>query len=490
MKKASGPATLHEWSRAHIVTPILNAGQGIAVVTIATVSAGAPEGSGSGLQGPALLGVIFAASCLVTGASFLAWRFNEFRLGDDAVYHRKGILFRQSKQARLDRLQAVDVVQPLIPRIFGFSEVKVEVAGGRGSAVRLQYFRADDAEALRNEVLALAAGVKRGRTPSSAGDHSSTTVAAVAPTAEAPEREIYRVPAGRLLASFALSWTTIALLTLVAGGMVVGALIPGIAWNSGSAAGAGAAGGGMIAGFAAVFGYVAALWPHFNTGFNFTAGIAADGIRLSHGLLDTRRQTVPPGRIQAIRLRQSLLWRRLGWWNITVNVAGYQDEQGLESTLLPVGTRSEALHALWLVLPDLGDPDPAGTIATAMNGVGAENGFTASPARSWIFDPFQWKRRGVRATDRALLIRRGLFVREFFVIPHERTQSLLIRQGPLQQALRLATIVVHSTHGPVRPVAGHLDLDDARQLIEAQARRAREGRARQTPEQWMAAVSR
>ncbi len=136
----------------------------------------------------------------------------------------------------------------------------------------------------------------------------------------------------------------------------------------------------------------------------------------------------------------------------------------------------------------MGDPDPRGTVSAALSGKGADNGFTASPPRSMIYDLLQWRHRGVRATDRALLIRRGLLVREVFVIPHERTQSLAIRQGPLQRLLRLADIEVHSTNGPVRPVAEHLDVDDALRIIADQAARAREGRARQTPEQWAAAV--
>jgi putative membrane protein len=225
-----------------------------------------------------------------------------------------------------------------------------------------------------------------------------------------------------------------------------------------------------------------------NRGFNFTAGISEDGIRLRHGLIETRRQTVPPGRVQAVRLRQSLLWRRKDWWQISINVAGYQDDQAAVSTLLPVGTREDALMALWLVLPDLGDPDPAGTVSRAMSGIGGEGGFTASPRSARWVDPIQWRQRGVRATDRALFVRQGRLVKELHVIPHERTQSMAIRQGPLEKRLGLANVEVHSTKGPVQPVAHHLAVDDAIALFDAQAERAHQGRARQTPEQWMSAV--
>jgi putative membrane protein len=306
---------------------------------------------------------------------------------------------------------------------------------------------------------------------------------------------VYQVPPGRLIGSILASWWT--LVTVGAIVAVVVAIVVAGAVAVEDFAGDAVASGGGIEGFlssgaygvaSGLFAFFAVGWARFSSGFGFTAGIAADGIRLQHGLLDTRRQTVPPGRVQAVRLQQPLPWRRFDWWRITINVAGYQDEQEAVSTLLPVGPKKDALYALWLVLPDLGDPDPAGTISAALPGVGAENGFTATPRRAWVVDPFQWRRRGGLATGRALLIRQGLFARDVVVVPHEKTQSLAIRQGPLQRLLSLATVEVHSTHGTIQPVAHHLDLRDAIALLEAQATRARAARERQTPEQWMARV--
>lgn len=491
-----------EWTRSHVVTPYINAAQGFVVILIATfASLGQdPEAFKDPKTLPIALVACVVGGLLMVGFAFLAWRVNEYRIGDDAVYHRKGILFKQQRQARLDRLQAVDVVQPLLARVFGFAETKVEVAGGRSSTISIRFLTVDDAENLRNEVLALAAGYRGGATAAGAssqvtGAPSQSTGAPTDALAEipqswsrgavaaAPERPIFSVPFGRLIGSIVVSWTfvSVIIVALIVGGSMT--------WLADADSRTSDAGGGVSAIFA-IISVGAILWNQLNANASFTAGIAADGIRLSHGLLDTRRQTVPPGRVQALAIKQSLLWRRFDWWKVTLNVAGYQDQQEAVSTLLPVGSRKQALDALWLVLPDLGDPDPAGTVSSAMVGIGSENGFTASPGRSWIFDPFQWRHRGVRATERALLIRRGLFVHEFFVIPHERTQSLAIRQGPLQRWLHLATIEVHSTKGPVVPIAGHLDLTDAVALITEQADRAREGRKRQSPEQWMEAVSR
>ncbi|WHP19109.1 PH domain-containing protein [Cellulomonas sp. ES6] len=95
------------------------------------------------------------------GYSAIAWRMTRFAVTDDAVHLRSGVLFRQQRQARLDRLQAVDVVQPLLARILGLSELRLEVAGGAGSAVSLAFLREAEAEQLRAELLARAAGLHR-----------------------------------------------------------------------------------------------------------------------------------------------------------------------------------------------------------------------------------------------------------------------------------------------------------------------------------------
>ena len=93
---------------------------------------------------------------------------SSYSIDAEALHLRTGVLNRQQRQARLDRLQAVDVVQPLLARFIGLAELRIEVAGGKGSAVRLSYLREGEAQNLRRVLLARAAGLSveraRGRT--------------------------------------------------------------------------------------------------------------------------------------------------------------------------------------------------------------------------------------------------------------------------------------------------------------------------------------
>jgi putative membrane protein len=382
-----------------------------------------------------------------------------FAIDDEAVYLHSGVLFRQQRKARLDRLQAVDIVQPVLARILGLAELKLEVAGGQGSAVSLAFLKEGDAAALRAELLARAAGVHR------AGGE---------PAPEAPpEQHVLEVPPARLVAGMVRSGAAIVL----ALGLV--AIVVVVATTREFAA--------VLAALPASFGFVAFYWGRFSTEFNFKAAISPAGIGLKHGLLEARSQTVPPGRVQALSLTQGLFWRGPGWWRVEINVAGYagQAHQVNDNVLLPVGDRDQALVAIWLVLPDLGVADPRALLAAAMDGKGEAEGFTTMPRRARWLDPFAWSRAGYVVTDRALLIRRGWLVHRLVIVPHERTQSLGLVQGPLQRVLRVASLVVHSTPGPVRPRVPHLAADVASGLLREQTERARAARAGAGPELWM-----
>ena len=406
-----------------------------------------------------------AVLLIIAGSFFLSWWFTRYQLTADHIRVHSGVLFRQQRQARLDRVQAIDIVQPLLARIFGLAELRFEVADAGESAVRLAFLRLSEAQQLRARILAGASGAGP-EEPGGPAEGSDTLPG---------EAQVLALSPGRVIASALLSGTTVFLLLAVAGVIVLTALTE------------------EAASFAAlvpiIFGFGSAYWSMFSSSFNFRAFVSRDGIRIRSGLLDTRAQTVPPGRIQALAVRQSPLWRITGWYSISVNVAGYGASAGGDSSartrVLPVGTAEEVFRMLALVLPDPGTEDPVGVFTAGMDGTGAGAGFTVSPRRALWRSPFAWRRNGFLVTDTALLSRHGFFWRSLDVVPHSRTQSLALEQGPLQRWQRLADLVLHSTPGPVSPKVVEMDADVARRLMDDQALRARSARRRDLPEQWL-----
>lgn len=512
----------------HPVTPALNAWKTVvALLVFGAWQFGPQATSGWGENGPhplLLLAALILVGAVVGGLfSAIAWRMTRYAIDAERVYLESGVLFRRHRQARLDRVQAVDVVQPLVARIVGLAQVTIEQAGGQDSRVVLAYLTEAQARDVRNELLARAAGVDleevegppeqappaghAGPRPvpapgaphdgapqdgalhdGAAQDHSPqdhTGGVPVGPPSgaaprtgrllhapEAPERQLLSVPTGRLLGSIVLSSAALTLGLLVAGIAVAAVLTRSVGPL------------GMM--LPALLGTAGFVWSRFTSEFDFRAATSPDGIRLRHGLTEARAQTVPPGRVQAVRITQPFLWRAAGWWRVRVNVAGYGEADSVkESVLLPVGSRDEALLALWLVLPHLGEPDGVELLDAGLTGTGDDHGFLPSPRGARWLDPVGWRRNGLRVTPAALLLRSGRIERRLDVVPHERTQSLGLTQGPWQRRLGLSTFVVHSTPGPVSPRVAHLAAGRAAELVMLQAERARSARATAPPVQWM-----
>jgi putative membrane protein len=466
------PAGDGEWLRVHPLTPLIRFWQGIVVLLLVSFrdigqqllpqlsgqegsDGGPPDLGGLGNRTLVIAAAVIVGLLVIGGlAVWLSWRMTRYRVGHDVVELRHGVVFRRQRRARLDRLQAVDVVQPLLARITGLARVSIDVAGGNDAKVQIGYLTAAQAQELRNHLMAASAGL-RYDTPA-------------AP--EAPETRMLEISTGRLLASVALS-------AEVAGTLLLVAVLVGVSVYIGNP-------GPLAPALPALIGAGSVQWRRFSGGFGFRAAASPDGLRLRHGLLEHRSQTVPPGRVQAVRLLQPLLWRPFGWWRVVVNVAGYghqsaNDESGGDSTLLPVGTRDEAIAVLSFVLPDLGTAvadEARAVIDAALVGSGRGQGFVTSPTVARWLDWVSWRRNGFRVTETALLVRHGGWRRQLDVVPHARTQSLAVTRGPLQKLLGLASVRLHSTVGPVAPTVRHLSESVAADLLTGQARRARRAR--------------
>jgi putative membrane protein len=199
--------------------------------------------------------------------------------------------------------------------------------------------------------------------------------------------------------------------------------------------------------------------------WDFTVTESPDGLRIRHGLLSTSRQTVPTGRIQAIRVHQPVSWRVFGWAQLRMNVAGYVGSSNAKSTmLLPVADKEYASAlAGWL----FGGVD-----------VGAIP-LERPPRRAALRAPLWWRRQLAGSDEHVFVARHGLLSRTTDIVPHERTQSVRLTCGPLQRVLGLATMHLDSTRGPVKTRAANRDALSARAMVDCQVERARTARLRQ-----------
>ena len=357
-------------------------------------------------------------------AGIWVWMATRFWISEDDLMVETGILRKRRRRIPLSRMQAVDVVRPLVTRALGLAEVRVELAGGDEAEIALRYLDRTAAQQLRAELLARAAGLP-GYTP------------------EAPEQPFWRVRQGTLFGSLALKLPVIGagllFVVLVSLGIIYGEL--------------GVLGGAVPALLGLLRGVVAPLIVYGN----FTVATSPDGLRLRYGLLETRMQTVPPGRVQAVRVVEPLLWRPYGWARVDVTVAGYVGErQVLSSVLLPVAPREVCMRLVAEVFP--------GSRVDAVR---------LSPSSPKAF----WGRAAAGSDDSVFVTQRGVVCERLDVIAHARAQSVHIVSGPLQWLLGIGTVYIDAPPGPVQVAAVNRDLNEARVIAESTAERARRARA-------------
>lgn len=421
------------WSRLHPLTPLLRGGRFVLLVGVYAGQQGLRQSDSK-----VLLGILAVGTPLAVVLGFFSWRAMRYRVEGDELHLDSGILQRRSRRVPLARVQSIDVVRPLLARVLGLAELRLEVVGGGNTEARLAYLTEDQARQLRARLLLLVAGEQTGDGP--AGEVQGGEVSRQ-PAAIAPEAVLVTVPTGVLVVSVLLGAPTLTLLVLV------------LAAGLGLLVDAGVVLPVVLASGPVLLGVVTASGRRLLTEYGFTVAESPDGLRLRHGLLDTRSQTIPSGRVQTVRVREPLLWRRQGWVRLEVDVAGYAggrgEEQAATSALLPVAPRALAESLLERVL---GGPLPAASLA--------------APRRARLRAPLQHRRLRVGVDATHLVATYGVLTTTTDVVPLAKVQSLRLTAGPWQRRLGLASLHV-DTAGRRLPgaIARHRDAGQARELL-------------------------
>jgi putative membrane protein len=508
-----------EWHRLHPLTPLLRGGVtfvailGILLYNVRDILIeslfGEPGGQGeplvwlyeNGYVGYALLALAVGLVVVITGY-YLSWRMNTFRITEEVVEVRSGILFRRNRKGRLDRIQGINIARPFFARLFGAARLEVNVAG-QDANIKLDYLASSAADELRRDVLRLASGTRVAKAEARAVaevDEQLPTDAAGRPVARAavvsqlidqrvaellapeldpdlaPPESVVSMHVGRLIGSLLLSGFTIFVLAFV-GGIVWGVTATGSLVF-------------LVGLLPALIGTSSFYISRFTRSLRYSIAGTPDGVRIGFGLLSTSNETLPPGRIHSIQVTQPLLWRPAGWWEIKVNRASTSSASGAagqaNTTILPVGNLDDVRKVLALVLPDLSG-EHSEALVRGMTGSGTpDDDFVNSPPRARVFLWFSRRRNGFAMLPGVVLLRQGAVWRQLTIVPEARMQSVAIHQGPVSRMLRLASVRVHTVAGPIVPRLGALDSTEALRLFREAADAAILSSSADTSHRWRA----
>jgi putative membrane protein len=387
------------WHRLHPLSPVVRGGRAtifIAILLIPVVLGGDSLTNAS----PQL-----AVTVLLVLAGVVSWIVTRWRIEDDDLRIETGLLRRQSLRFPLAQVQAIDVVRPGLARFFRVAELRLRMAGASGATARLAYVAEHEVEPLRDRLLALARGARL---------HE----AAPEEAAPAPERILATVQTRQLVASILLeNWWLVVIL--------VGVLV-GLAASPHTVARA-----VRGVGFVWAISLATLVWRRFNQQYRLTVAEGAEGLHLRGGLVALTAEVIRPGRVQAVRLVEPLLWRPLGWCRLEVDLAGRQRskgegeaQRGQLRALLPVGSR-----LLGMELVDRLVPDRPSTLSPP-------------PPRVFWKSPFRYRALSWGRSETCVATTSGRLRRVTCWVPLEKVQSLRHVQGPVQRRLRLASVHV------------------------------------------------
>lgn len=380
------------WRRLHPLSPVVRFSRSVIGLVIALAASTLAAGKDS--SGSYLADLVLVSLALASGV--VSWLVTRWQVEGTTLRVESGLFRRDSRQVPLSRVQAIDLIQPAVARILGLAELRLRVAGSR-SEVRLAYLSQDDATTTRTRLLALAQGSARG-----------------APVPA--ETGLVTVRTARLAAAVALSGTGITAIATT--GLLTGLVVayPGVLAL-------------IPPGAAVVIGLTAPALRQVSSEGGFSLTEAPDGLRVRCGLIEKLSETIPRGRVQAVRRVEPLLWRPFGWCRMEVLVAGSRGHPRRNEpagrvvrALLPVGSRREADSIVARLLPDL------------------QLVCRPPPGRARWKAPLSYHFLSAGHDRAHSLTTTGRIRRVTMWVPLGKVQSLRLVQGPLQRRLGLANV--------------------------------------------------
>jgi putative membrane protein len=200
--------------------------------------------------------------------------------------------------------------------------------------------------------------------------------------------------------------------------------------------------------------FLAGAWRRFNGGFELTVAEAPDGLRVRSGLVERTAETIPTGRVQAVRLSQPLTWRPFGWCRLEVDVAGRQRKRrensaqaGQMRAVLPVGSMSEARWLLSRIIPAAPQPD------------------RPAPGRARVKAPLSYHWLSWGGDDRCLVTVGGRVRKVTHWVPLAKVQSIRVTEGPVQRRFDLASIHVDTAGRSMHAVLRDRSADEVTRVL-------------------------
>ncbi|MEZ5183105.1 MAG: PH domain-containing protein [Acidimicrobiales bacterium] len=435
--------------------------------------------------------IAFVVIALVVGWKVLAWRRFTYQVADGVLVIEHGILQRARREVPISRIQQVDLRRRLRHRALGVAVVRIDTAGGgSGAEAVLEAIADEEAYALRVALLD-----RRGVPPAGAGpvDAGAATDAVEpadprpAPAAGPAPVPVVALTTGQLVVAGITGVRLLALLPFAAAGMGLFFELP----EETAAGVAGSAPTGAVVVAVLLVAVIpvmllSAIASSLLTDHGFTLVRVGTDLHLRRGLLDQREATLSLRRVQAVRVHQNLLRRRLGLASVQLQSAGSGTAAEGEVTRLtiPYVREGDLVGLLDSVLPTTVEHPPlvpappaarrrawfrrVGPATVLLVAIAVAATLAGAPI-AWallvllvpvaVEAELVYRNLGHVGTPTLVVARSGGFVRATDYLPVAKTQSTSLSSSPFQRRVGLASLQLHVAGRGSVPVVHDGDAD-------------------------------
>lgn len=396
-------------------------------------------------------------------AGFLKWLRFTYTLDGDRLVIDEGVFTRKQRVVPLDRIQQVEMISKLRHRLVGVTVLRVDTAGGGGSAeVDLSVVSVAEAARLRTVLLPEGASVP----------DADAAGAVVGPTGTATEGPpLVHLGVGELAVAGMTGAEMAVMLTILFWFLQLADDLPGSTLRD---LGEGVTAPTSLGGFAAAGAVLVVLWFGLAAAasvlkhFGFTMRHVGDDLRVARGLFDRREGSMPVHRIQAVRVQAVLVRRLLGRVAVGLQSAGGAagSSGGVSRIDVPILAKADLPDLLAELLP-ASPPDestlvpapaaarrraivrrvvPALVVAgvvVALRPQASTLGLAVAVVAVAALGGELAYRGLAHAFARDLVVARaGGLARETVIVPAAKAQSTRLRTTPFQRRAGLATLYV------------------------------------------------
>ena len=139
------------WHRLHPLSPLIRTGRHLVALGILVLFLIFANHSGN--NDDFISDIVVVGIVLIAGV--ISWLVTRWQVADGVLRIETGLIRRQSLRFPLSQVQAIDVVQTGLARVFGLAELRLRMAGADSSGGRLACLPLADAERLREQLLAM-----------------------------------------------------------------------------------------------------------------------------------------------------------------------------------------------------------------------------------------------------------------------------------------------------------------------------------------------